>query len=384
MNTNPFYIAKLLVRKFNGTIRDDEQRHLDAWLQRDSTHDAFVEELKMSSQDSEQRRIMHDVDLDHAWENIEKKRRTIGRFNIWKVASIILVFISLGLLYYNYSDKDLDSRIVTIESNKHKNDILPAQSGAHILTASGEEFAVDENVKISDDGSFSNESNELVYSNKTTTGTEWNKLVVPAANFFKMTLSDGTMVWVNAHSELSFPTTFVGSDRRVKLSGEAYFEVKHDAGKPFYVESEGSVVKVLGTHFNVSARTNKPLTTLVEGKVEVSAGKESVVLVPGQQSRVESDHISVKRADFHKDLAWKNNVFYFKGDNIIEIAQQLESWYDVDIAFSRHVSLTNTYSGEIRRNANLSEVLTMLEFVSGLDFKIDGKKLLILNKNDMT
>lgn len=100
-------------------------------------------------------------------------------------------------------------------------------------------------------------------------------------------------------------------------------------------------------------------------------------LIPGQRADIMGSAIEVKPADFQKDLAWKNNVFYFRGDNVVKIAQQLQSWYGLEVSFSNDISLLQTYTGEIRRDANLSEVLNMLEFVSDLEFKIDNNKLLI-------
>lgn len=380
MNTNPFYIAKLLVRKFNTSISSNEQSELESWIKQNPKNASLAEELVDSEWDENHQKLFYDFDENLAWKSITAKRRKRSWLSILKAASIIVVFLGVGGLIWNFSSKEDNQRIVKAENSKYKNDVLPAQKGAHIVTSNGENFAVQENLKISSSGIFSDESDQIFQVNASKNAIMWNKLMVPAANYFKMTLSDGTDVWVNANSELSFPTVFSENERRVKLKGEAYFEVAHDANKPFYVESSGTTVKVLGTHFNVSARTSKSIITLAEGKVEVSAGEHRALLMPGQQSKIVAEDIKVTRADLTKELAWKNNTFYFKGDNIVEIAHQLETWYDVNISFSKNVSLTNTYSGEIRRNANLTEVLTMLEFVSGLEFKIDGNKLLILNK----
>ncbi len=167
----------------------------------------------------------------------------------------------------------------------------------------------------------------------------------------------------------------------MSLVGEAYFEVAKDVNRPFVVESRGMVINVLGTHFNVNSYTEKMFATLFEGKIEVSNSLSKEVLAPGQKVQVDATYMKVGKADIVKDLAWKNNIFYFKGDNIIQIAKQLETWYDLEISFSQEVSFSQTYSGEISRHSNLSEVLKMLEFVSDLDFKIDNNKLLIRKKN---
>src|SRR5690606_19289052 len=111
---------------------------------------------------------------------------------------------------------------------------------------------------------------------------QFNTLVVPKGNFYKLTLEDGTLVWVNASSQLKFPVKFKHDERRVILAGEAYFEVAHDAQRPFFVESRGSEVKVLGTHFNINAYSHNVRTTLSSGKVQVSHSGNIIVLEPGE------------------------------------------------------------------------------------------------------
>jgi len=193
-------------------------------------------------------------------------------------------------------------------------------------------------------------------------------------------LSDGTKVWVNAVSQLKFPVQFAGHERRIYLEGEAYFEVAKDAQRPFIVESNGSTIKVIGTHFNVNSYLRSVRTTLLEGKVEVAAGNEKMILFPGEYSASSEEGVKKGKADLKREMAWKNNEFYFKGDNIAQIAAELSRWYDLDVAFIGQISFDKGYSGSIERDVNLSQVLDMLSYVSHLDFDIDGKKLTIINK----
>src|SRR5690606_7178796 len=242
----------------------------------------------------------------------------------------------------------------------------------------GSQLEVDSHIVVLEDGRINTESGHPIGA-QGKIDTAKNTLVVPAAHFFAMELSDGTKVWVNANSELRFPATFSGKERRVELDGEAYFEVaKQD--KPFLVTSNGLETMVLGTHFNVNAYNQSPSTTLLEGRVEVRNGAERQLLIPGEKAKVTPQGIQVKQAQLDKELAWKNNVFRFQGDNIVEIAQQLKNWYNLEVSLVNDVSLTKTYSGEISRDVKLSEVLRMLEYASQLDFRIEENKLLILNK----
>lgn len=379
MDTNPLKIADILVKMFkNESISEDERQFLDVWLKMDSRNRDLFDEL-LTSKTEFDGSWLERIDEENAWAQINNKRnRGTKKYFAWMVAASIALLFSLSFyLFFNNNNRDSHPRFVKSADTKHTNDILPANLGAKIVLANGKEVKVDDTLTVPQNGG-------LLAEDQITASIAdlavLNTLVVPTAKFFKLTLSDGTIVWVNSNSELKFPTQFNNTERRVFLSGEAYFEVAKDASKPFYVETEDLKVKVLGTHFNVSTYGAKSKTSLKEGSVEVSKDAQSVIISPGQSAEWSTEGLKVRRADLQKDLAWKNNEFYFKGDNIINIANQLKRWYDLDVVFSKEVSLTDTYSGEIRRDVRLSEVLKMLEFVSELDFKLDKNKLLITKK----
>ncbi|MBE8719791.1 FecR family protein [Sphingobacterium pedocola] len=379
MDTNPLKIADILVKMFkNESISEDERQFLDVWLKMDSRNRDLFDEL-LTSKTELDGSWLERIDEENAWTQINNKRnRGTKKHFSWMVAASIALLFSLSFyLFFNNSDFDSQPRFVKRADTKYTNDILPANLGAKIVLANGKEVKVDDTLTVPQNGG-------LLAEDQITASIAdvavLNTLVVPTAKFFKLTLSDGTIVWVNSNSELKFPTQFNNTERRVFLSGEAYFEVAKDVSKPFYVETEDLKVKVLGTHFNVSTYGAKSKTSLKEGSVEVSKDAQSVIISPGQSAEWSTEGLKVRRADLQKDLAWKNNEFYFKGDNIINIANQLKRWYDLEVVFSKEVSLTDTYSGEIRRDVRLSEVLKMLEFVSELDFKLDKNKLLITKK----
>jgi transmembrane sensor len=327
--------------------------------------------------------IFNRFDEEEAWKSILKRQKRTSTLFMWRsIAAVLAMIVSVSLYFLVYQSDSGSERIVESKNAKYKNDVLPAILGAKVIRADGSEIKVDDNIHFLADGGISTSSSNII-ANEGELPSTLNTLVVPAANFISLTLGDGTKVWVNANSRLNFPSRFAEKERRVELEGEAYFEVAKDASRPFYVKSKGAEIKVLGTHFNVAAYSNQATTTLLEGSVEVSKGNKKVRLVPGQRADIYDAVIDVQPADLHKELAWKNNIFYFKGDNIVKIAQQLQSWYDLEVSFSKDVSLLQTYTGEIRRDANLSEVLNMLGFVSDLDFKVDKNKLLISKRKHM-
>jgi len=205
-------------------------------------------------------------------------------------------------------------------------------------------------------------------------------------------LPDGTKVWLNAASSITYPTAFTGKERRVTMTGEIYLEVTKDRSKPFHVQfthGSGRVydVEVLGTHFNVNAYGDEPLasTTLLEGKVKIGGNGESVMLKPGEQaivlaSPLTTDHspLTIHHSpDIDQIMAWKNGAFNFNDKKLVEVMRQLSRWYDVEVIYENSIP-DKTFYGEMGRNLNLSQCLTILEKMQ-VHFRIEaGRKLVVM------
>ncbi len=379
MDTNPFDIARILVKKRRMQfVSDEEDRVLQLWFLKNTKNKAFYDQLLADEAFSVEDWLLQ-IDDENAWEVVRHKRnRKRRRYINWSVAASLALLMTISLVHWIYSDQNSNPRFVATTIEKHNNDILPANLGAKIILSDGSELHVEDTLDVV--ASHDLMDGALTTNEELAVEPVFHTLVVPTANFFKLTLADGTTVWVNSHSELRFPSSFVGNERRVFLTGEAYFEVAKDASKPFYVQTEDAEIQVLGTHFNLASYGKNSKTSLAEGRVQMTVDDHSVVIAPGQSAQWTNGALKVKNTNLQKDLAWKNNEFYFKEDNIIQITQQLKLWYDLDVSLSKDISLTETYTGEIRRDVRLSEVLTMLEFVSDLDFRLNKNKLLITKK----
>ena len=208
-----------------------------------------------------------------------------------------------------------------------------------------------------------------------------NELSTPRAREEQLVLSDGTRVWLDAASSIRFPGFFGARERRVEITGQAYFEVAKDAARPFIVQVGKASIEVLGTGFNVMAypEENTLQTTLVEGSVRFCTDKDSVLLDPGQQSLLLSNGgiKLVKDADLDLAVAWKNGVTAFHKASITTIMRQVQRWYDVQVTYEGKIS-ERTFTGEIPRDANLSELLKLFE-ISKIHFSIDAEhKMLIV------
>lgn len=186
---------------------------------------------------------------------------------------------------------------------------------------------------------------------------------------------------MNAASSLQFPTAFTGTERRVELTGEAYFEVAKNIEKPFIVNADHLSVKVLGTHFNITAYRDgsKLTTTLLEGSVRVDDGQNDVLIKPGQEASLERNKKSFKvtEVDVQEAIAWKEGIFVFNDENIESIMRKLSRWYDIDVQFETDLK-NKDFSGTISRFKNIEEVLEMLQLTGSVHFKIEGRKIHVL------
>jgi transmembrane sensor len=209
-----------------------------------------------------------------------------------------------------------------------------------------------------------------------------NTFSTPKGVRYKITLPDGSGVWLNALSSLSYPTRFTGPERAVTLNGEGYFEIKPNAQQPFVVKSGTQQVQVLGTHFNVNAYTDESAikTTLLEGAVKVSNGSGSYLMAPGEQVIAGRDNHQALRkiaANTEKETAWVNDIFSFKNDDLPYVMRQIGRWYDIDIKYEGSIT-TEKFSGEISRSSALSDVLTILT-INDISFSLNGRVLTISN-----
>ncbi|KAA8479711.1 FecR family protein [Arcticibacter tournemirensis] len=209
----------------------------------------------------------------------------------------------------------------------------------------------------------------------------FNTISIPRAGQYNVTLPDGTQVWLNSESTLIFPVAFTGRDRRVRLKGEAYFEVANDAKKPFMVETETADIEVLGTHFNVRAypADDAVYATLLEGAVKLNNGRDGKILSPGEQgiSLSSNDAISVRKVRVSDAIAWKNGLFVFRDNTVREIMEQVARWYDVEIEFQGNVE-ERTFGGVYSKNRDLAQLLASMELTGLVHFKAEGRRIIVM------
>jgi len=308
---------------------------------------------------------------------IQNKRRWL-----FAAAAVFLLFIgsiTLKLLVFNTSqvDKNLISEI--------KQDIPPGGNKAVLTLSDGSTIILDSaangNLANQGNSSVNKLGNQIFYKTEgKSTEVLYNTISTPRGGKYQLALTDGTKVWLNAASSIRFPVTFVGKERKVEITGEAYFEVAKNKSMPFRVSVNDMNIEVLGTHFNISAYADERIvkTTLIEGSVKVTKGDALAILLPGEQARLsQQGQLTIdKDINIEEVVAWNNGLFLFDHNNIQEIMQQISKWYDVDVVFQGEPTHL-TFSGVVSRNSNISQVLKIME-QAGVRFAIEGKKITVM------
>ncbi|MEO9022098.1 MAG: FecR domain-containing protein [Ginsengibacter sp.] len=302
-------------------------------------------------------------------------------------AAVILVALAAGT--YLYFVPRSQQSIATVPPKQ--NDIAPPSTNKAILTlANGTKIELDSagNGTLAMQGSvqiIKQSSGEISYAGTASGEVSYNTISVPRGSKpMSLTLSDGSKVWINVGSSLTYPTAFTGNERKVKITGEAYFEVVHNEKMPFMVQSGDLMVRDLGTHFNVNTYEDETTEriTLLEGSVRVNKNTLSRLLKPGQQASINnnnnnSDIKVLNDVDIDEVMAWKNGKFMFdKNTDISTIMRQISRWYNVDIEYRGNIN--QRFWGSISKNVNVLQVLKILEATGAVKFEVEGKKILVV------
>lgn len=315
----------------------------------------------------------------------------------WKtlvaIAALLIMISAVGIYFVNVKLPFGLNEKTAIAVN-HKSVITPGGNKAVLTLSSGNVINLEElkDGKVADEGDVTvtkNQSGQLTYlfnavaAGKNIKKRLFNTLTTPRGGQYQLNLPDGSKVWLNAASSLKFPSTFSGlSQRKVELSGEAYFEIAKNQGVPFVVVSNKQEVEVLGTHFNINAYTDESdtRTVLLEGSVKVTdlLDRKDVLLKPGQEAVLGLSAIKVQEADLDKAIDWKSGKFIFKNESLESIMRKVARWYDVEIIYMGHVPKQETFSGTVSRFDNVEKVLRRLELTGEVSFKIDGRKITVL------
>lgn len=311
-------------------------------------------------------------------EQISKKKGAVRRIFLWRSIAAAAAVILLGVYIFigHYANRNIPKNTLT-------HDFAPGGTGATLTLANGKKIKLAgiQNGEIANETGVvisKSKDGQLVYRVKdaSANASSVNTLSTAKGETFQVRLPDGTRVWLNAASSLTYTANlYQNGQRQVKLEGEGYFEVAKDKAHPFIVQSKRQQVKVLGTHFNISdyAEDTESTTALLEGSVRIN----QTLLKPGQQSVLNASGIKVEPADPDQVLAWKNNEFSFAGDDLKMVMTQISRWYNVEVVYEPGAKDDIKFAGWISRDNKLSEVLKGLERAGDMHFKIEGRTVIV-------
>lgn len=336
----------------------------------------ILEELRRYSDKEKNLKVEHKL-----WKKIEKeiglespKKKNISRkTGLYAIAACFL----LALLGVWWIAEQPSQQLKPLATDV---DFTPGDNKAYLELADGRKVelsALHEGLVIGDGISYDNGSALGELDSKDLEEMQFLTLSVPKGGKYKLTLSDGTQVWLNADSKLKYPIQFRGNTREVELEGEAYFEVARQEKQPFYVKTKNEKVKVLGTHFNVSVyeEDRSSRVSLLEGSVEVSVKETASILKPGTQSVVRDNQIKVESIDVDEVMAWKNDEFIFNHESLESVMRKVARWYDLEISVSPELQAMSIW-GSVSRYDNFNKVLELIKMTDeNIRYKVKGRKV---------
>lgn len=390
--TKIFYLLKVYT---DGKATIEEEKELFVWIEKGTSEGLIKRHIKKLLSEYQPNDQVPAADWERLYQQIveEKNRRGIEplvrrmAWSRWAVAAAIILLVGTGYYFLTRTEQKNQKEVAKIEKTTI-HDIAPPNTVNAVLTlANGQRIILDSTgngtlalqgavnvVKLAD--------GQIAYRG-TSKKIEYNTLTNPrGSKVISLSLADGSKVWLNAASSLTYPTAFVGTERKVQITGEAYFEVAHNPAMPFIVSKGETSIKVLGTHFNVNAYDNESSlnVTLLEGSVSLNAmgSQQGKVIKPGEQARVSKEGaIAIANSvDITEVMAWKNGLFSFKGADVESIMRQVSRWYNVEVIIKKPI--TEKFYAEVSKSTSVSTLLEMLEATKAVQFKIEGNTISVM------
>lgn len=325
---------------------------------------------------------------EHPQRHVQLRRKQI-MWQRFAAAAAILIFIGFGLYQATPTAPSAKPELV---EQRVSHDALPGGNRATLALSGGKTIVLDSadngllatlggiNVQKAKDG-------QLIYrvtGDAQSDDVAFNTLSTPRGGQYQIVLPDGSKVWLNAASSLRFPAVFKGKERRLELTGEAYFEVASNPDMPFKVVFGNTEVEVLGTHFNIMAYDDEAVmeATLLEGSVSIRRGGVMNMLRPGQQASMEHNGVAtvIEHVDVSEAVAWKDGLFQFHDADLQSVMREAARWYDLDVTYEGDIP-QRRFTGRISRNVKASELLSILKY-TGVNFKIEDKKIIVIQQHE--
>lgn len=381
------YIIQLIQLYLVGDLCGEEKVKLEEWVSQDPSREKLFKEICNEKSVASDFGIYEKVNKDSAWEkvilkgNIKQKNnaRRLGWYKFVAAVMIPLMVVAVG--YFIRETKQgiepKDTEFASIEPGKSKAILRLADNRVIEITREQEtRFDVAEGIAAT------NNLSGMVYPEQVAMGkAEYNVLEVPRGGEYTVTLSDGTVVYLNSGSELRYPVAFGAERRDVFLSGEGYFEVAKDAERPFFVNADKLKIRVYGTSFNVNTYNIANVeTVLVEGKIGIQGNNAEYTVKPGQLALYnrEKGTMEIRDVDVRPYVAWKEHEFMFDNESLEEIMNTLSLWYDVDVFFQTASLKQLHFTGHLGRYEEVSHILDAISGVTQVKFSVKGRTIIVM------
>ncbi|KQM67308.1 hypothetical protein ASE74_07545 [Pedobacter sp. Leaf216] len=385
-NENAFnkHLLDLMAKFNNGQATAAEIQEIELWYENQTSNAGYTDGFMMDELQETKQKMLLRIE-----ESIQKETVPVGKlypskkFKTFAIAAALVLAFGTTL-YFSLNELKAEKKELVKLS-----DVAPGVNKAILILANGKkisleslnygEIANQNGIKISKTA-----NGQLIYETIANTENkafkpEFNTIEVPLGGQWQVILPDHSKVWLNAQSRITYPLHFAGGERNVEIGGEAYFEVAHNAKMPFKVHCGKQIVEVLGTHFNIMAYTDQNLikTTLLQGSVKVSEGKNTKLLTPGEQAETGSGEIKITaNVDVEDVVAWKNGYFKFD-ENLESIMTKVARWYDVEVVYQCKPDPNIVYAGKVSRSKNISSLLKIIAFDGDVHFKIEGRRIIV-------
>lgn len=381
MNQKEKLIAILIFKYIQGICTVRDIRKLNNWLEENIDNKDFFRDAVNTTQLKKDLELLNSFDAEKSWSKRENRKKN----KLFKLAIAASAFlIGLSSLFLDF-DSWLDDRVAKRHPQQERNekaifkDKFPAKVGAQLILTNGEKIQLDKPLQVKLSGEILNSDQKIITTVNQPTKNEkikWLEIQVPAAQYYSIVLPDSSKVWLNSNSTIKFPSRFDQQIRMINLSGEAYFQIKHNPKHPFIVKTADAEIKVLGTSFNVNNYNNNLTASLEEGKIEIRSKLDLKELKPNQKVELIADKLMISDSDLQKELAWKNKKFIFHNDKLADILFQIENWYGIRTNYQSIRKNDETFTGTIDRDVNLSKILDILNSTSRYNFQIIDNQII--------
>jgi ferric-dicitrate binding protein FerR (iron transport regulator) len=379
------------------SLTEEDRRILEDWLQASEANQDLFNDISNKEEWNRKLEVLKSRDSRPGWNRILERieagtEKPVLRPIPWKkYATVVAIFggaVAGTYLLVARNDGVMQVREQTQEE-RFKNDVIAASPDATLTLADGTLVRLNRAGigKLKEANSIWKTDSNSLSIRESNVGPEerFNTLTTPTGTRYQLTLADGSAVWLNAGSSLQFPTAFSGTERKVILSGEAYFEIAKDPEKPFMVEAASSTTRVLGTtwvlgaHFNVRSYPTESTTktTVLEGVLRFREGTDSVAVRPGQQASLrQNGRITLDSVNTQAATAWRENLFWFQAESYESIMDELARWYPIHVKYQGKIA--DKFTGILPRGHSLVEVLKSLEVAGSVNFRINGAEVEVM------